>query len=164
MDCHVLGVVFLVIFLSLSHNCMCWSFFGKTVNPSAESYSNTQTIPGDVIAEFSMEALNDQKGIERVEKARRKLVGDGSNSCWQNAYKSLFSGCSEIIPDDKKRRKFAWLLSDCFQKDSGGRAFPSCDTRSDSDVKMCLQKLDEEARSTYLAFFLEINSICHQLQ
>ncbi|RVW37628.1 Protein gamete expressed 1 [Vitis vinifera] len=163
---HALGVVFMLVLLSLPHDCMPWNFFGsgKTESPFTESYSKAKAISGDVIAEFSMEALNDQKGIERVDKARRKLAGGGSNTCWQNAYESLFAGCSEIIPDDKKRRRFAWLLSDCFQKDSGGHAFPSCDTRSDSDVKKCLQKLDEEARSTYLAFFLETNSICHHLQ
>lgn len=163
---HALGVVFMLVLLSLPHDCMPWNFFGsgKTESPFTESYSKAKAISGDVIAEFSMEALNDQKGIERVDKARRKLAGGGSNTCWQNAYESLFAGCSEIIPDDKKRRRFAWLLSDCFQKESGGHAFPSCDTRSDSDVKKCLQKLDEEARSTYLAFFLETNSICHHLQ
>lgn len=163
MDRHVLGFVFMVVLLSFSHNCMSWSIFGKKESPK-ESHSETKAISGDVAAEFSMEVLNDQKGRERVEKARRKLAVVGSNTCWQNAYQSLFTGCTDILSDEAKRRRFAWLLSDCFQKDSGGRAFPPCDTRSDSNVKKCLQEMGDGARSTYLAFFLEINSICHQLQ
>lgn len=163
---HVLGAVFMLVFLSLSCNSTAWIFFGsgKTESTFSESTSKANAISGDVIAEFSMDALNDQKGMERVEKARRKLAVGGSNTCWQNAYEGLFAGCSEILSNEKSWRRFAWLLSDCFQRDSGGRAFPYCDARSDSDMKMCYQKLDEEARSTYLAFFLEINSICHQLQ
>ncbi|KAK6267425.1 hypothetical protein QUC31_018262 [Theobroma cacao] len=69
------------------------------------------------MAKFSIDGLNDEKGIRLLEDAKNKLVG--SNSCWKNAYKHLFAGCKEIIATDEKRSRFAWHLSDCFQRDSG---------------------------------------------
>ncbi|GMP74594.1 hypothetical protein CsSME_00031980 [Camellia sinensis var. sinensis] len=85
-----------------------------------------------------------------------------SNSCWQNAYQNLFAGCSEILAGEEKRSRLAWHLSDCFQKDSGRPPLPHCDAKS--SMLKCLTKLDEDARKIYLEFYLETNSICHQLQ
>ncbi|GMP36378.1 hypothetical protein CsSME_00008522 [Camellia sinensis var. sinensis] len=84
------------------------------------------------------------------------------NSCWQNAYQNLFAGCSEILADEEKRSRLAWHLSDCFQKDSGRPLLPHCDAKS--SMLKCLTKLDEDARKIYHEFYLETNSICHQLQ
>ena len=121
----------------------------------------TPGIFGDVVAEFSMDALNDEKGIERVNNARTKL--SGLKSCWYDAYQGLFSKCSEINADDNEgKKRFAWELSNCFQKDSGRTPFPSCHTSS--PLKACLEKLDNNAIHTYRQFYLETNSICHQLQ
>ncbi|XP_058106959.1 protein GAMETE EXPRESSED 1 [Magnolia sinica] len=99
-------------------------------------------------------------GTKLVENARRKLISP--NSCWQNAYMSLFAGCSEIIADKEKQSRLAWYLSDCFQKESGRPAFPACS--SETPILKCLKNLDEFAHKIYLEFFLETNSICHQLQ
>nr|XP_009405055.1 PREDICTED: protein GAMETE EXPRESSED 1 [Musa acuminata subsp. malaccensis] len=107
-----------------------------------------------------METLDDRKGLKLVENARRKLVG--ANSCWQNAYRNLFSGCAEIIADKEKQSRLAWQLSDCFQIDSGRSAFPSCD--AGAPMLRCLKTLDDVEHKVYLEFFLETNSICHQLQ
>ncbi|KAF5943805.1 hypothetical protein HYC85_017882 [Camellia sinensis] len=68
-----------------------------------------------------------------------------SNSCWQNAYQNLFPGCSEILAGEEKRPPL-----------------PHCDAKS--SMLKCLTKLDEDARKIYLEFYLETNSICHQLQ
>ncbi|XP_057492446.1 LOW QUALITY PROTEIN: protein GAMETE EXPRESSED 1-like [Actinidia eriantha] len=107
-----------------------------------------------------MESLGNRKGIQLVENAKNKMTT--SNSCWQNAYGNLFAGCSEILASEEKRSRLAWHLSDCFQKDSGRPGFPYCDAKS--NMLQCLTKLDEDSRKIYLEFYLETNSICHQLQ
>lgn len=113
------------------------------------------------MAEFSMEPLKtSSKGAELVKNARRKA--DAPNSCWQNAYRELFAGCSEILAIEEKRSRLAWHLSDCFQKDSGRDAFPYCDFKV--SMVNCLKQLDMDSHKIYLEFYLETNSICHQLQ
>lgn len=111
-------------------------------------------------ADFSVEGIEDPKGMRLVEDARKKLVA--SNSCWQNAYRNLFSSCKDIIADKEKQSRLAWHLSDCFQEDSGRSNFPTCD--AGTPMLKCLKKLDESQYNIYLPFFLETNSICHQLQ
>ncbi|KAI3920453.1 hypothetical protein MKX01_000792 [Papaver californicum] len=122
---------------------------------------NSNYQKSDGVAKFLMELPNDPKGIESVETAQQRLASR-PNSCWQNAYENLFATCSVILKDDGKRSRLAWQLSDCFQKDSGRPSFPSCDSRS--DMLKCLTKLDESAHKIYLEFYLQTNSICHQLQ
>ncbi|XP_030952930.1 protein GAMETE EXPRESSED 1-like [Quercus lobata] len=146
---HHLLLPLLLILVSYSLKCKSWSWF---------SSSGTKDNSG--LAEFSMEGFNDQKGTRLVESAKNKLVG--TNSCWQNAYRNLFSRCSEIIAVDEKRSRFAWHLSDCFQKDSGQQPFPYCDLKF--ATAKCLKGLSEDEYQVYLAFYLETNSICHQLQ
>ncbi|KAF5957677.1 hypothetical protein HYC85_004902 [Camellia sinensis] len=146
-----------VILNSHSHS---WSWFSSTKETLTENPSENGAIFNDVVGDFSMESLNNRKGIQLVENARKKMVA--SNSCWQNAYQNLFAGCSEILAGEEKRSRLAWHLSDCFQKDSGRPPFPHCDTKS--SMLKCLTKLDEDARKIYLEFYLETNSICHQLQ
>uniref|UniRef100_A0A6N2N9S7 Protein GAMETE EXPRESSED 1 n=1 Tax=Salix viminalis TaxID=40686 RepID=A0A6N2N9S7_SALVM len=107
-----------------------------------------------------MNGLSDEKGMKLVEKAKSKMVG--TNSCWQNAYQHLFAGCSQILAIEEKRWRFAWHLSDCFQKDSGRPAFPYCDTKS--AMVNCLKMLNDNEHKVYLEFSLETNSICYQLQ
>ncbi|KAL1820453.1 hypothetical protein ACET3Z_015322 [Daucus carota] len=98
--------------------------------------------------------------MELLRNAKQMSVS--SNSCWQNAYQNLLAGCSEILAAEEYRARLAWHLSDCFQQDSGRSPFPLCDW--DSSMKTCLQKLDVDARDIYLEFYVETNSICHQLQ
>ncbi|CAN1747162.1 Protein GAMETE EXPRESSED 1 [Linum perenne] len=105
-----------------------------------------------------MDGPVDNKGL--VEKARNKLAG--TNSCWQNAYQHIFSGCTQILANEEKRSRFAWHLSDCFQKDSGRRPFPRCD--ENKPMINCLKKLDDHEHKIYLEFVLETNAICYQLQ
>ncbi|CAL9234679.1 unnamed protein product [Arabidopsis halleri] len=115
-----------------------------------------------------MEVFSDQKAVRVLEDARNKLVGP--NSCWQNAYTYLrkissiylFTGCKETITTEEKRKRFAWYLSDCFIKDSGRPAFPTC--KDESTMMSCLKKLDDHELKIYLDFLLETNTICQQLQ
>ncbi|XP_017974431.1 PREDICTED: protein GAMETE EXPRESSED 1 [Theobroma cacao] len=148
--------LFLLMILSVSPRCRSWGWFSS----SAETYSNTKAIRHASVAEFSVDGLNDEKGIRLLEDAKNKLVG--SNSCWKNAYRHLFAGCKEIIATDEKRSRFAWHLSDCFQKDSGRFPFPFCDTKS--PMVYCLKHLNDLEHKVYLEFLLETNSICYQLQ
>ncbi|XVE77446.1 hypothetical protein DITRI_Ditri13aG0063400 [Diplodiscus trichospermus] len=147
--------LYLLVVLSVSPRCQSWGFFSSSSNKPQE-----KAISHDTVAEFSLEGLNDEKGIRLVQSAKNKLVG--SNSCWNNAYRHLFAGCKDIIATDEKRSRFAWHLSDCFQKDSGRSPFPFCDTKS--AMVYCLKQLNDFEHKVYLEFLLETNSICYQLQ
>ncbi|KAK6280640.1 hypothetical protein POUND7_020907 [Theobroma cacao] len=148
--------LFLLVLLSVSPRCQSWGWFSS----SAETHFKTKAIRHASVAEFSVDGLNDEKGIRLLEEAKNKLVG--SNSCWKNAYRHLFAGCKEIIATDEKRSRFAWHLSDCFQRDSGRSPFPFCDTKS--AMVYCLKNLNDLEHKVYLEFLLETNSICYQLQ
>ncbi|CAL5374560.1 unnamed protein product [Camellia sinensis] len=139
--------LFLLFFLfSQNSHSHSWSWFSSSKEILTENPSENGAIFNDVVGDFSMESLNNRKGIQLVENARKKMVA--SNSCWQNAYQNLFAGCSEILAGEEKRSRLAWHLSDCFQKDSGRPPFPHCDTKS--SMLKCLTKLDEDARKIYL--------------
>ncbi|XP_062153135.1 protein GAMETE EXPRESSED 1-like [Alnus glutinosa] len=153
-------LLFLLVLLSLSKSGMSWTWFSAK-KQSSEDPQETLRISGDVMADFSMDALSDEKGMERVNNARRKLTG--LKSCWYDAYQGLFAKCSDITGDDNEgRKRFAWDLSNCFQKDSGRPSFPPC--LASSPMKACLEKVDNNAIHTYRQFFIETNSICNQLQ
>ncbi|THU49065.1 hypothetical protein C4D60_Mb06t05640 [Musa balbisiana] len=158
---HIL-LPFLLVCLCAQSQSLSWPFSSSSSSPSSIRELN-QGFPKEIsaaTAEFSMERLDDRKGLKLVENARRKLVG--AHSCWQNAYRNLFSGCAEIIANKEKQSRLAWQLSDCFQIDSGRSAFPSCD--AGAPMLRCLKTLDDVEHKVYLEFFLETNSICHQLQ
>ncbi|XP_048327909.2 protein GAMETE EXPRESSED 1 isoform X2 [Ziziphus jujuba] len=160
---HQRYLILVLISLFLSKSCLSSWFpfsFGKTQYSQHHPYETLEITCGSA-AEFSINSLNDEKGIERINNAKRKLIG--SKSCWHDAYQLIFAACSEIVNDDnEKRKRFAWDLSNCFQKDTGRPLFPSC--YASSPMKECLKKLDNDALHTYRQFFLETNSICHQLQ
>ncbi|XP_027336789.1 protein GAMETE EXPRESSED 1 [Abrus precatorius] len=156
------GIHLLVfVLLCFSLRCESWGWFSSSKGtPSCDrSYAKEGNFRGSS-AEFSIEAFNDQKGIKLIDNAKNKMIG--SNTCWQNAYQHLFAGCSDILSIDEKRSRFAWHLSDCFQRDSGRPAFPHCDPKS--SIASCLRTLDDLAHKVYLEFYLETNTICYQLQ
>ncbi|MED6113406.1 hypothetical protein PIB30_070520 [Stylosanthes scabra] len=153
-----------IILLCFSLRCESWGWFSSSSDKETHSregpYDNNGGISRGSSAEFSIEGFNYQKGLKLVENARKKMVG--ANTCWQNAYQHLFAGCSEILASDDKRSRLAWHLSDCFQRDSGRPSFPHCDAKS--SMALCLRALDDVSHKVYLEFYLETNSICHQLQ
>ncbi|CAL1392401.1 unnamed protein product [Linum trigynum] len=154
-------MLFFLVLVSFSPNCQSWGWFSSSSSSSSSSASAAEDGGGGVaVAEFSMDGPANAKAMELVEKARSKLVG--SNSCWQNAYQHVFAGCTQILANDEKRSRFAWHLSDCFQKDSARRPFPHCG--ENSAMVHCLKKLDDHEQNIYLEFLLETNSICYQLQ
>ncbi|XP_021718086.1 protein GAMETE EXPRESSED 1-like [Chenopodium quinoa] len=155
-------VLFLLIFLSFSPTSQSWGWFSSSAHAhSSENQSGNKDIMSkSLVAEFSVDALDNPKAAELLENARRKL--GGTNPCWFRAYQDLFSTCSEIFAAEEKRKRLAWHLSDCFQKDTGRTPFPSC-ARKFAMVD-CLRKLNNDDHKTYLEFYLQTNSICHQLQ
>ncbi|MED6108461.1 hypothetical protein PIB30_024030 [Stylosanthes scabra] len=158
---HCYHLLLLFTLLSFSLGCDSWGWFSSSSSSSKEqTFPNKGTTTIGSVAEFSMEGFHDSKGVKLVENAKNKMVE--SNSCWQNAYQHLFSGCSEILADNEKRSRLAWHLSDCFQRDSGRTPFENCDPKS--PMAKCLRNLDDLAHKVYLEFYLETNSICHQLQ
>ncbi|KAL2906894.1 Protein GAMETE EXPRESSED 1 [Bienertia sinuspersici] len=157
--------IFVIFFLTILLKCHSfpWGWFSSS-NPSSSSSSNHHYSKNNhmnsLVAEFSVEAMDDPKAVELIENARMKL--EGSNPCWFYAYKSLFSSCSEIFAAEEKRSRLAWHLSDCFQRDSGRDPFPACNSKS--SMVDCLRMLNNYDHKIYLEFYLETNSICHQLQ
>ncbi|KAF1873542.1 hypothetical protein Lal_00027580 [Lupinus albus] len=155
--CHI--IFFILLSFSLRSESWGWFSSSKETSSSDSSSPNMNNFRGSA-AEFSIEGFHDGRGMKLIENAKKKLVA--SNSCWQNAYQHLFSGCSEILGDNEKRSRLAWHLSDCFHKDSGRPPFAHCDPKS--SMANCLTTLDDLAHKVYLEFYLETNSICHQLQ
>lgn len=154
-------LLFLLIIHLDSSTCHSWGWFSSSSSSYAEntdssSFSGSHKSSPD----FSMEVFSNQKAVQVLEDAKNKLVGP--NSCWQNAYSHLLSGCKETVATEEKRKRFAWYLSDCFLKDSGRPAFPTCN--DESIMMSCLKKLDDHEHKIYLEFMLETNTICQQLQ
>ncbi|CAH9121051.1 unnamed protein product [Cuscuta epithymum] len=151
----------LLWFLMLLSQCCCLSwggwFFGSAKNQEGE-----KQLPGKISSSFSMEPFSNAKGLKLVENARQKMLMIGPDSCWQRAYQSVFAECSKALYDDELRSRLAWHLSDCFQKHSARSSFPFCDPKF--PMNHCLKNLDDLSHKIYLEFFLETNSICHQLQ
>ncbi|KAI4297829.1 hypothetical protein L6164_037694 [Bauhinia variegata] len=112
MDRHLL--LLLLLMVSFPLRCESWGWFSSSNSKEPSFTDNKETFRGSV-AEFSMEGLNNSKGMELLENARKQMVS--SNSCWQHAYHHLFAGCSEILAVNEKKSRLAWHLSDCFQRD-----------------------------------------------
>lgn len=148
----------LIILLDSPITCHSWGWFSSSSTEHTDSSSYSASHKSN--PEFSMEVFNNPKAVQVVQDAKNKLVGP--NTCWQNAYKHLFSGCRDMIATEEKRKRFAWYLSDCFLKDSGRPDLPICNT--ESTMMSCLKKLDDHEHKIYLEFLLEANTICQQLQ
>ncbi|CAA3004074.1 GAMETE EXPRESSED 1 [Olea europaea subsp. europaea] len=155
-----LYISFLILLSQVYGTWGGWWFSSN--NEETHDPLKTQMISSAVGAEFSIQTLdNDEKGMNLVESA--KLVMLTSKSCSLNAYQDLSAGCSKIVAEEELKYKLAWDLSDCFQQHTGRPAFPLCDSRK-NPMKKCLQKLSDDSHKVFLEFFLQINTICHQLQ
>ncbi|GER57649.1 gamete expressed protein 1 [Striga asiatica] len=141
-----------IILLSQAQLSTSWLFSAKQ-----ETHTGTKNT---MMSEFSMEALHDPKGVQLIDNARTKMKAP--DSCWQASYQNMFESCSKILADQELRARLAWHLSDCFQSHTGRPGFPYCDPKS--VMKKCLTNLDTDEHKIFLEYFLETNSICHQLQ
>jgi hypothetical protein len=116
-----------------------------------------------MVADFSIDrggAGSDPRGLKLLEGARRRIAGPAT--CWSEAYRGLFASCADIMADKERQSRLAWRLSGCFQEDSGRPPLPACDDRS--HMVHCRKRLSESEDKVFLEFFLETNTLCHQLQ
>lgn len=158
---NLFSLLLLTIMLSSQvHQSSSW-WFSSGKNPHTVSASDEPPDLYLIGAEFALESLhNDENAINLVESA--KLQMRASKSCWVNAYGNLFASCSKIVSDQDLKDRLTWDLSDCFQKHSGRLSFPYCNPKY--PTKNCLKELDDDAHKVFLQYFLQIDSICHQLQ
>ncbi|RLN34116.1 hypothetical protein C2845_PM03G15620 [Panicum miliaceum] len=109
-------------------------------------------LDGTTAAGFSIDgARNDPRGARLVHNARRRM--EGPAAFWGQAYTRLFASCADIMADKERH---------CFQEDSGRPPLPDCDDRS--AMLHCRRRLSESEDMVFLEFFLETNTLCHQLQ
>lgn len=94
-------VLFMVILLVVFPMCESRGWFSSS--PSSDSTMNPSK--HYTVAEYSMEGFDDRKGVRGIQNAKNKLTL--LNSCWESAYRHLFSGCSEIFAADEKRSRLA---------------------------------------------------------
>ncbi|KAL6549763.1 hypothetical protein OROMI_020251 [Orobanche minor] len=158
------SIFLFTILVVLLQTRLSYSWFfspNQETHRGSNNNDNNKMMRRNIVSEFSMDSLkNDPKGIQLIENARTKMLGP--DSCWHTAYKNLFEGCGKTLADEGLRSRLAWHLSDCFQRHTGRRSFPSCDTKSNREK--CLKNLNEDEHKVYLEYYLETNSICHQLQ
>lgn len=158
-------LLFLMILSSQSFLSRGWWFFGSTNN--GQDHSSEYSSSGNqyysskkLVSEFSMKPFDSDRGLKLMEAAQEKMLAP--NSCWRRAYQSVFAECSKVLPNEELKSRLAWHLTDCFQQHSGRPSLPHCD--AGSAMSKCLKNLDDAAYRTYLEFFLQTDSICHQLQ
>ena len=142
-------------------NGFSWNIFSSSSGSPATANQRAPMMELEgAVADFSMDGVNNPRGPKLLENARNKLAGP--RNCWQEAYRKLFSSCGEIIADKEKQSRLAWHLSSCFQEDSGRPPFPFC--AEGSKMVHCRKPLSESEGKVFLEFFLETNTLCHQLQ
>lgn len=137
-----------------------WNIFGS---PSAATTGGEKAAPLELdgaVADFTMDVANDPRGLEMLENARSKLAGP--RNCWQEAYRKLFGSCGEIMADKEKQARLSWHLSSCFQEDSGRPPLPPC--AEGSEMMHCRKRLTESEGRVFIEFFMQTNTLCHQLQ
>ncbi|KAL5205480.1 hypothetical protein ABZP36_033689 [Zizania latifolia] len=137
-----------------------WNIFSSSSSATAGAERSPMMELDGAVAEFSMDGSNDPRGVKVLENAKRKLAG--AKNCWQEAYRRLFASCGDIMADKEKQSRLAWHLSSCFQEDSGRPPLPSCAERS--KMVACRKRLGDSEGKVFLEFFLETNTLCHQLQ
>ncbi|KAL8550118.1 hypothetical protein ACS0TY_008808 [Phlomoides rotata] len=150
-----------ILVLQLYQSCGAWWFSSNKKEETIPNPPDDLSFLSLVGAEFALDSLeNDERTMNLVDNARLQMRA--SKSCWVNAYGNMFAGCSKIAADQNLKDRLAWDLSDCFQKHSGRTSFPYCNPKY--PTKNCLKQLDDDAHKVYLQYFLQIDSICHQLQ
>ncbi|CAN6351264.1 unnamed protein product [Urochloa humidicola] len=144
----------------LSINGFSWNIFSSSSSSATANQRAPMMELEGAVADFAMDGANDPRGLKMLENARNKVAGP--RNCWQEAYRKLFACCGEIMADKEKQSHLAWHLSSCYQEDSGRPPFPSC--TEGSKMVGCRKRLSDSEDKVFLEFFLETNTLCHQLQ
>ncbi|KAM3371759.1 hypothetical protein ACQJBY_018923 [Aegilops geniculata] len=159
----LLAVALMILSPSLCPAASAWGIFSSSPKPTSQTVA-APTLPDDggrTVANFSMEGGGaGPRGVELLDGARRRIAGPAS--CWGEAYRGLFASCAHIMADKERQSRLAWRLSACYQQDSGRPPLPPCDEQS--RMVHCRKRLSEHEEKVFLEFFLETNTLCHQLQ
>lgn len=94
------------------------------------------------------------RGKDLVEEARH-------DSCWHSAYSRLLSSCREILKDEEKKARLALWLMNCFLRVSERDAIYCPES---VPISQCTSGLSDHTNAIFLAFFIDVASICHHLQ
>lgn len=138
-----------------------WNIFSSSSSNAATGGDGVPVMElAGAVADFAIDGANDPRGVKMLENARNRITGP--KNCWQQAYRQLFASCGEIMADKEKQSRLAWHLSSCFQEDSGRSPFSSCS--EGSKMVHCRKRLSDSEAKVFLEFFLETNTLCHQLQ
>uniref|UniRef100_A0ACD5WR85 Uncharacterized protein n=1 Tax=Avena sativa TaxID=4498 RepID=A0ACD5WR85_AVESA len=164
----LLVAVALAILSSLSPAANAWSLFSSASKPTSQNGAASRPPPlllDGTVAEFSIDggAGSDARGLKLLDGARRKIA-EATGTCWSEAYRGLFASCADIMADKERQARLAWRLSGCFQEDSGRPPLPRCDDDDRSRMVHCRKRLSESEEKVFLEFFLQTNTLCHQLQ
>uniref|UniRef100_A0A0E0B3I4 Protein GAMETE EXPRESSED 1 n=1 Tax=Oryza glumipatula TaxID=40148 RepID=A0A0E0B3I4_9ORYZ len=164
------GTIILLLILACLWLCpgrssgFSWNIFSSSSSSSPPTAGESRAAPmlelDGAVADFSMDGADDPMAVKLLENARSKLAGP--SNCWQEAYRRLFASCGDIMADKEMQSRLAWHLSSCFQEDSGRPPFPRCGEVS--DMVHCRKRLGVSEDQVFLEFFLETNTLCHQLQ
>ncbi|CAL5088122.1 unnamed protein product [Urochloa decumbens] len=160
--CSVLLILICLWVCPLRINGFSWNIFSSSSSSSSATANQRPPMMelDGAVADFAMDGANDPRGLKLLENARNKLAGP--KNCWQEAYRKLFASCGEIMEDKEKQSRLAWHLSSCYQEDSGRPPLPFCS--EGSKMVGCRNRLSDSEGKVYLEFFLETNTLCHQLQ
>uniref|UniRef100_A0ACD5YEA1 Uncharacterized protein n=1 Tax=Avena sativa TaxID=4498 RepID=A0ACD5YEA1_AVESA len=156
---------------SLCPAASAWSLFSSTSKPTSKNGAAPRPQPplllDGMVADFSIDgggAGSDPRGLKLLDGARRKIA-EATGTCWSEAYRGLFASCGDIMADKERQARLAWRLSGCFQEDSGRPPLPRCDEDNRSARMVhCRKRLSESEEKVFLEFFLQTNTLCHQLQ
>ncbi|XP_062188990.1 protein GAMETE EXPRESSED 1-like isoform X2 [Phragmites australis] len=156
-----LRLAVILVMLCCATNAFSWSLFSSASKKTSHGGAATPQLGGATVADFSIEgAKEDPRGARLLENARLRIAGPAT--CWSEAYGRLFASCADIMADKERQSRLAWHLSGCFQEDSGRPPLPPCDERS--AMVHCRKRLTDSEGKVFLEFFLETNTLCHQLQ
>jgi len=150
-----------ILLLCSAPNAASWSIFSWRTTSKEAGTPPPLRLDGATVDGFSIDGgRNDPRGARLVDNARRRM--EGPAACWGQAYTRLFASCADIMADKERQSRLAWHLTSCFQEDSGRPPLPDCDDRS--AMLHCRRRLSESEDMVFLEFFLETNTLCHQLQ
>jgi hypothetical protein len=112
------------------------------------------------VADFAIDGANNPRGVKLLENTWNRVTGP--KNYWHEEYRKLFASCGDIMVDKEKQSRLAWHLSSCFQEDSCRPSLPSWS--EGSKLVHCHKIFSDSESMVFLEFFLETNTLCHQLQ
>lgn len=161
-----ISIIFIILCILSQHSeAKLWNWFALEATmqqdpPPLQEPQCSSSRPVDLV-KFDVDSgnfMSSTRGRELVERARHQTA---KHNCWHEAYNGLALSCREILREDGTKARFAMRLTNCFLQVSG-RAQQHC---PDSiSISKCTSGLTDHINSIFLAFFIDIASMCHHLQ